>query len=404
MRKSLHLLFLLFILAACTDDNVVNVNNSEEFKKIQKIMDSTWSAYMTKNNLPAASGIVLYINCKGSTCFLKSNMGSDVNENYHFRIASNTKVFTASAIMLLYQRGKLNIDDKITALIPGKNEPYVPNDSNYNVPFKDKITIRQLLQHRAGVFDATNSDIPDTVKQPYAGQNYVDYMSKTEGADYQFSFDKLIGIISKNQLYYFEPGTDYHYSNGGYSILAKIVERVSGISYSSFIQTEFFDKNNMTSSYSPTLGTDQKIPSPFIHSYLYFNNQMNDVTDNNMSAFVGGGNLISTPLEMAKWIKSLMTGNAGISMNNIELMKDYSNNLANKYGLGVMFRDTIGYGHSGVLLSFISYVTYNPEKDCSICFVCNLFDFSSMPNSNDSFKEQFNLIENLCKRAVGILK
>jgi D-alanyl-D-alanine carboxypeptidase len=87
-------------------------------------------------------------------------------DNIQFGAASSTKSFTAAGILKLHQQGKLNIDDLITANIPGTNQPYIPNTSGYAIPNKNRITIRLLLQHRAGVFDVTNDEIPDTTNAP----------------------------------------------------------------------------------------------------------------------------------------------------------------------------------------------------------------------------------------------
>ena len=82
--------------------------------------------------------------------------GMPVTENTYFRFASNTKNFTATAILKMMQDGWLNLDDLITANIPGTNISYTPDSSEWNFPHKNSITIKQLLQHNAGVYDITN--------------------------------------------------------------------------------------------------------------------------------------------------------------------------------------------------------------------------------------------------------
>lgn len=77
----------------------------------------------------------------------------------HFRAASTTKTFTAAAIMLLDQRGLLKIDDLLTAAMPGASgQPYLPATAGFAIPYKGQITIRQLLQHRAGVARSNRRD------------------------------------------------------------------------------------------------------------------------------------------------------------------------------------------------------------------------------------------------------
>ena len=74
-------------------------------------------------------------------------MPAGVDQNTHFRIASNTKTFTSAAIMLLNQQGLLNIDDTIVSNIPGTANPYVPATAQYDIPNKASITIRRLSSH-----------------------------------------------------------------------------------------------------------------------------------------------------------------------------------------------------------------------------------------------------------------
>ncbi|MFA6572319.1 MAG: serine hydrolase domain-containing protein [Bacteroidota bacterium] len=401
MKKNLLLFFVLLIFTACSDDNPTANDLTPKFNRIQALMDSSWNGFRATYNLPSQGGIALFINYKGTTKFLKVGMDADVNENYHFRIASNTKVFTSAAVMLLHQRGLLNIDDKITALMPNKTEPYIPETPAYNVPFKDRITIRQLMQHMAGVYDITNYNIPDTVKQLYKGKNYLEYICETLGEDHQFTFEELVGVVSENHIYSDEPGTKHKYSNTGYTILAKIIERVSGMSYREFITTELIQKNNLNNTSCPTLASEKALPSPYIRSYLFAKDQAEDVSESNMSGNVAEGNIVSTPAEMSKWIKLFLTGNAGVNQQNIEIMKDYSINPVYKYGLGIFYSDTLGYGHNGAHEAYLSYVMYNEEMDCSICFVCTLWDYSG---GTASFIKQFNYVADLCKKAVGIMK
>jgi len=76
-------------------------------------------------------------------------MEGEPTENTHFRAASITKTFTAAGILLLQQKGLLNIEDTVVSNIPGRTEPYLPNTPEYAIPHKDVITIRQLLGMQA---------------------------------------------------------------------------------------------------------------------------------------------------------------------------------------------------------------------------------------------------------------
>ncbi|MDD4183346.1 MAG: protease inhibitor I42 family protein, partial [Candidatus Omnitrophica bacterium] len=209
-----------------TDAEIISGSIKPEFSEILK---NEWQAY--KSNKPNfIGGLCMQILSPRGNYFIATDMADNMTNAYHFRIASVTKTFTAAGIMLLNQRGALNIDDKITDNIPGKGIPYLPDTADYDVPYKKDITIRMLLMHRAGIFDISNNNIPDNEfshNQPYVNQSYIDYMEKKD-ANHTFTFDELVGVKARNRLSFFKPGTTYHYSDTGYSMLGKIIERVSG--------------------------------------------------------------------------------------------------------------------------------------------------------------------------------
>ncbi|MBK8554137.1 MAG: serine hydrolase [Ignavibacteria bacterium] len=134
------------------------------------------------------------------------------DENSHLRLCSISKTFNA-AVMLLHQQGKVNIDDLITGNFPGTNIPYLGFSLDYDVPYKEQITLKLLLEHRAGFFDVTNDPIPASAPQPYAGQLYAVYVLEFPGNQYHtFTFDEMVGVAATNDLSYFPPGQQYHYS------------------------------------------------------------------------------------------------------------------------------------------------------------------------------------------------
>lgn len=97
------------------------------------------------------------------------------DENWRNRIASASKIFTAAAIMLLDQRGKIDIEDVLTDMIPGTDVPYLADSPNYAIPCKDRMTIRQILSHRAGIFNVFNNPIPESSATPF-----IDYTKLPE--------------------------------------------------------------------------------------------------------------------------------------------------------------------------------------------------------------------------------
>jgi len=374
------------------------VSNTPDTKaELQRLTDSLVNYFHTKMNVIEGGLFLKVVSPKGEY-LVSSGISPVVAENSHFRIASNTKTFTAAAIMLLYQEGKLNIDDFITGTFTGTNVTYLPETPDYDLPFKSRITIKMLLQHRAGVFDVTNTGIPITINKPYAGQIYPQYVRRLPGQNFHtFTFDELIGIVSANDLYYFVPGKDFHYSNTGYNVLGKIIERASGMSYSDFITTRFIEPLQLNNTKAVWKGTDITIPSPEIKSYLNLNGTDSNTTEDNMSAHVAEGNLISTPEDLAKWIKLLITGQAGVSSANVALMEMVLpvGGVIGTYGLGLVYDEGLGYGHDGGHLSYISFMRYNPVNDMTIVM---LFNFINDVDAQDIKLAEFGLrVVDVCK-------
>ncbi len=111
------------------------------------------------NKVPSLNLIIQTVN---ETIFVSASdiPAQAITEDTYFRFASNTKNFTGAAILKMHQDGWLDIKDRVVEIIPGTNLSYVPDTSNWDVPFKEDITIEQLLQHSAGVYDVDNNVVP----------------------------------------------------------------------------------------------------------------------------------------------------------------------------------------------------------------------------------------------------
>lgn len=405
MKKILLISLLLSFASffpACNDSSTEpSVSDmSEKYTKIQKLLDSSWNAYSKYYNIPDSCGIAFYIHFKGQTRFFKAALPESTNEKYKWRIASNTKVFTAAAILLLQQQGMLNINDCISDNIPNSNQKYIPETSDFNIPFKNKITIKQLLQHQSGVFDLTNSVVPDSVNQDYRGKNYYSYIIEKYGENHQFTIDEYMKVLAESQIYYFEPGTDYHYSNTGYAILAKIIERVSGTNYSDFITNNFINKLNLKNTSCPWLNTDNQIPPPYINGYFIYYQSVMNYTISNMSANIAEGNIISSFEDLAYWIKVLLKGNAGLNANSIMSMQEYSK--SSNYGLGLAYDPVLGFGHNGAHIGYLSYCFYRADMDLSYSLLCNYWDYSDEV-LNQTFEKENSFMVSFLKAAISIL-
>ena len=302
-------------LQSCLQDHMPPADNQA---RLQQLTDSLYQHFNQKWGVEKnKGGVFLQVNTPTGSNLVSSNIEPGVQAKSHFRIASITKTFTAAAIMLLQQEGKLLITDFIPA--------YLPATPAYAIPNKDQITIKQLLQHRAGVFDVTNQDIPHTVNQPYAGKRYGDYIREDLKQDtHTFMFDELVGIVAQNNLSSFAPGTTFGYSNTGYNLLGKIIEKASGMSYSDFIRTRFLEPLQLTNTYSVWQGTDNRMKDPFVESFLYLPGLSPiNTSEDNMSIHVTEGDIVSSPADVTRWMELLLTGKAGLTPQSVEMMKKW---------------------------------------------------------------------------------
>jgi CubicO group peptidase (beta-lactamase class C family) len=144
--------------------------------------------------------------------------GTKVTPDSVFMIGSITKQFTAAAIMVLAEQGKLTVDDPISRYFP-------------DFPRGQEVTIRQLLTHTSGVRTIMMPGAPPTPEQALKLRTTADVVALIRGLP---------------DLYDFQPGTSFEYSNSNYWLLGAIVEKVSGVSLGDFLKRNIFDRAGMT--------------------------------------------------------------------------------------------------------------------------------------------------------------
>jgi D-alanyl-D-alanine carboxypeptidase len=374
-------LVLLLMLSALLPFSTAQASEEIGNALLQSLVEQRWSEYKQSRAIDAG-GMAVNIITPDAQYFAHSGFNRTPEPGAtHFRGASTTKTFTAAAILLLHQRGIINIDDAIDGYFPGTDTPYVPATANYDIPYKSQITIRQLLGHRAGVFDVSNSDIPATAKAPYAGMRYADYVKEVLGQpEHTFTFDELLGVVAANQLSYFAPGSAFHYSNTGYSILGKIIERASGLRYAEFISSKLLAPNDLLETSFPYLGSDPSLPSPYADGYTHLDGNVFETTQDNMSLNTAEGNVITTPNDLTNWGRLLYTGQAGLNQETVAMMMDVQPTGEHhiNYGLGCTYTEGLGYGHDGAHVGYLTMMRYNPENGVAIIAFCSILDVENL--------------------------
>ena len=360
--------------------------------ELNELVKARWTAYGVTREGWAGEFHVYVMTPKGNyyACVTPESGSTSA---IHFRGASTTKTFTAASIMLLHQQGKLDIDDKITDLIPGSTESYVPNTADYNIPYKDQITIKMVLKHRAGIWDISNTAIPATAEPAYRGKFYAYYVMESDPT-HTFTFDELVGVVATNELSYFPPDTSYHYSDTGYSLLGKIIEHVSGKRYSRFVTEDLLVPNGILSTTFPYQGDDSTLPVPYSRGYTFSGGAIYETTEDNMSPHVAEGNVITTLSDLSNWIRKLLRGEAGPNASTVAMMKEGT--VAGNYGLGISYITGLGYGHDGGHAGYATVAKYDPKQDVTVLIAASVIDF-------DNLVPYYNYLHDMGRAAKNIL-
>ncbi|ASK31684.1 hypothetical protein CEY12_16885 [Chryseobacterium sp. T16E-39] len=382
MKKLNFLPILLFLLTVWSC-------KSSEVEEYQTDLDTAVRkihADLEKELNTDVPSLSVYIVSPKGTYFstVTGNNGALVTKKTYFRFASNTKNFTSTAILKMMQDGWLQLDDKITANIPGTNVPYVPNSSDWNFPNKNQITIRELLQHNAGVYDVTN----DASQYNVNGETYTDYML-ANFPDHQFSTGEYVKILTEHNLTYGLPNTVYHYSNTGFSILGEIIARVysqksnGSKTYGNYMYDKIVGPSSMMplDIKFPELASDKNLPIPYVKGLIKYADH-NEITDQkNASAHVAEGNGVGTMVMLSDYIRSIMKGQNVLNASSVEQMKTSKGPATTSgYGLGCSYVPGVGYGHNGATEGYLSTMLYDPETDVSVVVLLPFWDLRNMDN------------------------
>ncbi|MDJ0753612.1 MAG: serine hydrolase domain-containing protein [Ardenticatenaceae bacterium] len=243
----------------------------------------------------AAAGIVV----NNELVWAKAYGGADLDTVYD--IASITKPFVATAVLQLYERGEIDLDDDVNTYLPFKlRHPDYPE-----IP----ITIRMLLTHQAGLSHFTTQFRtyhmgPETVA--WMAENTNIALQDFESLPSQQEF--LAGYVTPTGEFYtpdvwleVQPGADYSYSTPGYDLLAQIVESVTGQPFPAYARENIFTPLGMNSSgFSVTEFPERvAIPHERLYGVLSKSNVELPLSDQRT---IGGGGMISTVPDMAQFV------------------------------------------------------------------------------------------------------
>lgn len=379
----LSAIIVLTVTSSCND----RVNENSDQQKLDNAISTLRTNLEIELGHDVPSISILLETPKG-TFFTSSpgRNGKAITEDTYFRFASNTKNFTAAAILNMMQDGWLNIDDKIIDNIPGTTQSYVPNTPEWTILHKDEITIKELLQHNAGVFDVSNDPVPGC-----GGLPFVQYMLNNS-PNHQFSSTELVNQVTINNLTYGAPNTVYHYSNTGYTMLGEIIARVytarSGQpkTYGDYLKDKIYGPSTKVplNLYFVDQATDQQLPSPYITGMIQEPTKTTITDQINASPHVAEGNGVGTMAQLNRYIRTMMKAENVLTKNTVMTMqkdKGVANPPQTEYGLGCSHNAILGYGHNGATEGYLSTMMYDPKTDISVVVVIPYWDLTDGNNS-----------------------
>ena len=196
----------------------------------------------------------------------------------NFRLASVSKQFTAMAVMLLAEDGRLSYDDRLTDVVPGFPD------------YGKAVTLRHLLTHTSGL-----PDYEDLMPKPPAGI--------PRGQIPQITDAGVLELLQRERRTKFPPGTRWEYSNSGYCVLAMVVEQVSGKRFGTFLQDRVFTPLKMTRTLAYQKGRNEVASRAYGHSPT--DAGWTETDQSATSATLGDGGIYSSLDDLAKWDAAL---------------------------------------------------------------------------------------------------
>jgi len=259
----------------------------------------------------------------------------------NYRLASVTKQFTAAAVLLLLEDGKIGLDDRV-----GRWLPSLPVAAG-------RVTLRQLLTHTSGIVD------------------YEDVMP--EGTSVQVHDADVLRMLERHDSTYFAPGSRYRYSNSGYALLALVIEKASGLAFAAFLRERVFLPLGMTATVAHEEGVSTVSARAF--GYTKRASAWTRKDQSTTSAVLGDGGIYSSIDDLEKW---------AAAWYDSRLLSDASRSLATtphtrtnepgvSYGFGWRLTGETVW-HSGETSGFRNVIVRYPSRRLTVVLLTNRDD------------------------------
>lgn len=340
-RRAIGLLVAIAgLLAGCATTGAITNGERMRQSEIDRLMQRYQGAVPGASLLVVRDGEALVNRGYGMSDL---EHGVEAGPRTNFRLASVTKQFTAAAILLLAEDGKLGLDDPVRKWLPS-----LPSAA-------DAIRVRHLLTHTSGLID-----YEDLMATDYAGQ------IRDAG---------VLRLLEKEDRSYFAPGSSYRYSNSGYALLALIVERASGMTFQDFLRTRIFQPLGMHDTLAYVRGGPSVPHRAF--GYSHIDGRWVRTDQSTTSAVLGDGGIYSSIADLAKWDAALYDD---------RLLSDQSRQLAFSPHVrvtGEPYQAAYGFGwritgdslwHSGETIGFRNVIVRYPRQRLTVVILSNRND------------------------------
>ncbi len=272
-----------------------------------------------------------------------------------FESGSVAKQFTALAVQLLAQDGKLSLDDPV--------RKYVPELPDYKVP----LTIRHMLNHTSGLRDwgsvAGIAGAPRTTRA--------------------YTHDHVLDIVSRQKSLNFEPGSKWSYSNTGFNLSAIIVSRVSGMSFAEFSKQRIFAPLGMRH----TSWRDDHTRIVKGRAIAYARQGDGYRIEMPFENVHGNGGLLTTVADLLIWNENFVNpkvGNAKL-LSEMSTAGHFNDGKPLEYGLGLFvhtYRGVSNINHSGSTAGYRAHLNRFPASRTSVAVLCNGSDGDATRSAN----------------------
>ncbi|MEI8155412.1 MAG: serine hydrolase domain-containing protein [Burkholderiales bacterium] len=306
-------------------------------------IDSMLSKYFA----PGEPGATVIVSQRGAILFRKAyglaniEMNMPLRPEMSLRTGSVTKQFTAAAIMLLVEQGRLSVSDEI-----GKYFPQYPEQARH-------VTIEHLLTHTSGI------------------RNYTELAHFGAAMTKDVSVDEAIAFFDEVPLQ-FQPGQRFSYSNSNYFLLGAIIEKVSGMRYSDFMQQRIFQPLQMRS----TVVETSTSPVSSVIGYTQDRKGIASVNHYSMNWPFAAGALRTSVDDLVRWDSAITTGKllGRVSWDSMATDRTLNGGSHTGYGYGWFIRRLGGshaLEHGGDIGGFSADTWRFPKEELFVAVLTN---------------------------------